>query len=569
MIALKKIDNIWLKASVLGCMWASSEIVIGSFLHNLRVPFCGNILTGIGIIIMVSVGQLWAERGLFWRTGLVCALMKSISPSAIIFGPMIAIFTEALIMEASTFVFRKSMFSFLVGSALAMLWNLVQLLLSFVITYGSNIISLFEKLTEYFQRQLGITSANYWWPIEVIAIFYILAGLIAGGIGLYVGRRSKKTSLSERGNFTKPSEQSVSRMNEKSEGKFSLALLACNIVLMIAALTVFNLKNIFISSVTVAIVAAFWILKYPKVLRPLKKPGFWIFLVITTTLSAYLFTSFYTGKSNGWIIGIEMNLRAVVMILGFAVVGRELRNPVISKWLQDAGFKQLPVALELAFESLPAVISNVPGWKEITRKPIASFTSYIYKADQLLELHEKNQNNLQKIIIVTGERSGGKTTLMKKIIAAVKADGLEIKGFLSLAVFDDKIKTGYKLLDISDNTEMNFISANEFPEMVKFRKYYFSKEGIDRGNKILLSYKKDISGILIIDEIGPWELEGGGWFESLNKLTALSQYKMIWVVRKEILTNVINKWNLKDPVIIDISQTQVSEAKETILKFLS
>jgi nucleoside-triphosphatase len=346
-------------------------------------------------------------------------------------------------------------------------------------------------------------------------------------------------------------------------------MLLLNIILIVTALTVFNMGKLPLTAGVVVVIATFWIFKYPKVLRPLKKPGFWIFFVITTMLSAYLFTSFSTGKSNGWIIGLEMNLRAIVMILGFAVTGRELRNPTISKWLNGAGLKQLPYALELAFESLPAVISNMPGWKEIMRKPITSFSLYIYKANRLLELHEKEITNLQKLIIVTGEIGEGKTSYLKKIIADVKAEGIEIKGFLSPVVFDDKIKTGYNLLNITDNTEMNFIREKEPSRAIKFRKYYFSNEGIAKGNNILLSYKENVSGILVIDEIGPWELEGRGWAECLNKLTELPQYKMIWIVRKEILEVVIKKWNLQNPAIIDISQTTFGVAKEIIIKLFA
>jgi nucleoside-triphosphatase THEP1 len=568
MTAKKHLSNIWLKASVLGCLWASSEIVIGSFLHNLRVPLCGNILTGIGIIIMVSVGQIWTERGLFWRTGLVCALMKSISPSAIIFGPMIAIFSEALLMELSTFAFRKSIIAFLIGGALAMSWNLAQLLFGFVINYGSDIIHLYEKLTEFFQRQTGITSSNYWWPIEIILIFYLAAGLFASAIGIYIGRIARKKEV-EVILKTNNSKNIYKTKSQHAEGTFSIWMLLINVILIVAALTIFNLKKLPLTAGVVVVIAVFWIIKYPKVLRPLKKPGFWIFLVVTTVLSAYLFTSLSTGKSNGWIIGAEMNLRAIVMILGFAVIGRELRNPVISKWMNGIGFKQLPVALELAFDALPAVISNLPGWKEIRKKPVSSFLSYVHKADLLLKEQEKKIGNRKKIIIITGERSEGKTSFLKNSITSLKEEKIELKGFLSLAVFERENKIGYDLHNISDNTEKNFIRTTELPGMIKFRKYFFSNEGIDWGNKILRSYSEDPTGILIIDEIGHLEIADKGWTESLNNLIMLHQYNMIWVVRKELLDDVIKKWNLETPVIIDISKIQIPEAKELILKSLS
>jgi nucleoside-triphosphatase THEP1 len=568
MTTKKHISHIWLKASVLGCLWASSEIVIGSFLHNLRVPLCGNILTGIGIIIMVSVGQLWTERGLFWRTGLVCALMKSISPSAIIFGPMIAIFSEALLMEISTFAFRKSILAFLVGGALAMSWNLAQMLFGFIINYGSDIISLYQKLTEFFQKQTGIISSNYWWPIEIILIFYVAGGLFASAIGIYIGRVARKNEeeieLKKAGpeNIYKARTQDVS-------GNFSVWMLLLNIILIIAALTVFNIKNLPITAAVVVVIAAFWIIKYPKVMRPLKKPGFWIFLVVTTVLSAYLFTSLSSGKSNGWIIGAEMNLRAVVMILGFAVIGRELRNPVISKWLNGTGFKQLPVALELAFDALPAVISNMPGWKEIRKKPVSSFLSYVHKADLLLKEQESRINPSKQIFILTGERGEGKTTYLKKLVAELKERKVNVTGILSPVVFEEKEKIGYNLQDISNDDRKVFIRINEMPGMMRFRKYFFSKEAIDWGNSILKKSKEDPSDLLIIDEIGFLELEDKGWAESLDMLVSLSGPAMLWVVRSELLEEVIKKWNLEKPMIMDISKFQFADAKAMILSSIS
>ena len=45
----------WIKASIIGTIWAASEIVLGSFLHNLKVPFSGNVLTANGLIILISI----------------------------------------------------------------------------------------------------------------------------------------------------------------------------------------------------------------------------------------------------------------------------------------------------------------------------------------------------------------------------------------------------------------------------------------------------------------------------------------------------------------------------------
>ncbi|MFA6404219.1 MAG: hypothetical protein WCX31_21725 [Salinivirgaceae bacterium] len=60
-----EISEKWIKASIIGTIWAASEIVLGSFLHNLKIPFSSNLLTAIGIIILISVSYLWSEKGCF------------------------------------------------------------------------------------------------------------------------------------------------------------------------------------------------------------------------------------------------------------------------------------------------------------------------------------------------------------------------------------------------------------------------------------------------------------------------------------------------------------------------
>ena len=144
-----QISETWIKASIIGTIWAASEIVLGSFLHNLKVPFSSNILTGIGIVILISASYIWTGRGLFWRAGLICALMKTMSPSAVIFGPMIAIFSQALLLELSVTLLGKSMAGFVIGAILAMSWNLFQKILNYIIFYGFSIVEVYTNLLQY------------------------------------------------------------------------------------------------------------------------------------------------------------------------------------------------------------------------------------------------------------------------------------------------------------------------------------------------------------------------------------------------------------------------------------
>ncbi|HCC70336.1 MAG TPA: hypothetical protein DEQ09_04185 [Bacteroidales bacterium] len=103
-------------------------------------------MTAIGITLLISINYKWNEKGLFLKAGIICALMKTLSPSAVIFGPMIAIISEALFIELSTQIIGRNMAGYIMGAVLAISWNLIQRILTLIIFYGSSIIEVYTDL---------------------------------------------------------------------------------------------------------------------------------------------------------------------------------------------------------------------------------------------------------------------------------------------------------------------------------------------------------------------------------------------------------------------------------------
>jgi len=66
----------WQKGAVAGGAWGTAELLLGSFLHNLRVPMKGYIMTSIGIALLSGMNSKWREQGIFWRAGLTADLLK-------------------------------------------------------------------------------------------------------------------------------------------------------------------------------------------------------------------------------------------------------------------------------------------------------------------------------------------------------------------------------------------------------------------------------------------------------------------------------------------------------------
>lgn len=566
MMNKKHLSNKWLKASVLGCLWASSEIVIGSFLHNLKVPFAGNILTAIGIILLISVAHIWKEKGLFWRSGVVCALMKSISPSAVIFGPMIAIFFEALLMELSVRIFRKNIFSFLLAGTLAMLWNLVFMIGNFIIIYGPNIIELYANLTRFAQKQLHIATDIYWLPLAALVGLYTLLGLIAAVFGIYIGRKAARQPVPQESLSVKQVMKIRSRKADTSF-PFSYFWLAANVLLLIAELTLMSFTRWPYWTIGGCMLLALWILRYRQTLHLLAKPGFWISFVILTMVSAfvlYRLKNSGSGLIDGILIGLEMNFRAAIVIIGFSVIGTELRNPGLRKLFMNSALWQLPLALEIAFDTLPLMISNLPRVKDVFRKPGRAFHQMVARADYWLEKTELKLNERENVIIIRGSEKTGKTTFLKEVIRQLKNNGFRTGGFIAPSVFENNQNAGYDLIDLNtgERTVLSRLQGNDDMPMVG--KFYFRPEGMEAGNNILNPENLADTDVVIVDEVGPWELQNQGWAKSLSHLVKSFEKPMIWVVRESIVDKVIENWSLKNPLIVDATNENYNQVCEAI-----
>lgn len=551
-----ELNDKWIKASITGTLWAASEIVLGSFLHNLKVPFSGNVLTAIGIIILISVSYIWTEKGLFWRAGIICAIMKTMSPSAVIFGPMIAIFSEAVLLEISVRLLGKTVAGYILGAMLAMSWNLFQKIANFIIYYGFNIVDLYANLIKFAQKQLNIHLDIVWLPPIVLLILYCILGFISALIGIRIGRKILKQPAGY--NPVNITNSFVEKQSEvKSVLNYSMIWLFADIVLIIGSLVLLNYTSwIFWSSSIIAIVAL-WALRYKKALRQLSKPKFWIFFVLITMVTAFVFTKVMSDSNSleqGLLLGLQMNFRAVIIIVGFSVLGTELYNPRIREFFLKTSFKQLPLALELSFESLPAMIANIPEFKTILKNPVSVFYQVISLMDfRLTETKRKIEFN-QKVFILTGSYEQGKTTLTQKIIEVFKENKISVGGIYSPRIMENNKTIGYDIIDIVTNEREIFLRQTEDETLTKIGRFSIFPQGLLKGYNTLKPSANVNNRIVIIDEAGYLELENRGWASSIQDLLNSSNNHILLVVRDIFVEKIIQKWNLIKVFVFNISE---------------
>ena len=560
--------EIWLKASVLGSLWGASEIVLGTFLHNLRIPFSSNLLTAIGIILMIAGHHLWPQRGLIWRAGIICAALKTLSPSHAVFGPIIAIGAQAFLMQVAVMIGGRSNIGYLAGGGLAMSWNLVQRILTALMVYGASMVDLYQSMVDYLFINTGLSFSGYWAPLLVMAAFFFAGGIVAAVFGILITGSAKKAvflnwdALSEKENL-KP-------MNTVERGRVSAWMPVLILMTLIAALYLLQKLPVMPSIAMVVGLLALAAWYDHSLLRGiLQKPGFWVGLFVLALLSGLLL-----GKQNGhhWLspeglkTGLHMGLRALVVITGFRALGKEFRNPALTQWFRKRNLGNFLMATRIAFQTTPLLLDQLPrtdSWK----RPAKAIRQLAGSLEPALE-YMKTRQQQAPFVILTGKRGSGKSTMVLNLASELQAESFSVAGIAAREVIEEEKRTGYSLRDLSTGEEVPYATRTGESHQDNPIPFTFSKAGYEFGNMVL---KKPIaleSDLLILDEMGPLELKGEGWAVTFSKILQIRLGPTLIVVRPSLVESIIHQYHLENHVLIDIEKESREEVTKRIKEIL-
>ncbi len=561
------VSPLWLKASLLGSAWASFEIILGSILHNLHFPLTGTLLSALGMCLLVAGHQFWNDRGILLRAGIICACMKSISPSALILGPMIGIALEAAILEMSVRLLGKNRFGYSIGAGLAVCTPFLQKIVNLIIDFGMNITVLYQKSYEFAAKNLGVHTIGAYDILWIFLVASFFLGAMFALFGMQIGKRVLELPASP--SAIAINDSSLSFPEVESSQRFSLQLFLFHAIALPAFLFVQSTLHVIViaSVVTIYVVFALW--RYHFMRKRFLSPKLWLWFFGVTVLAGMLLensTNAHFGFSlHGLLTGITMTLRAVFVVSAFSCISIELRNPKVLDWFLRRGMHNIASSLTIAFAALPTLTSALGSQRAIMHHPSASLARVLRTAVEWLQYYHTQHIQNLPVCIVTGELHSGKTTFVLKLIEQLQQNRVRVGGIVAPGFWNTNERDGFNVIDVQTGKQLPLCrrDAKEFTEVIG--PFKFDKEGLTFGAEALSPAKLEQCDLVVIDEVGLLELQGKGWKKSLDEIMSATSLPIIIVVRSSFVQRVCAQW-LIHPTHVWNTSHSVEDAVKDVMR---
>jgi nucleoside-triphosphatase THEP1 len=146
-----------------------------------------------------------------------------------------------------------------------------------------------------------------------------------------------------------------------------------------------------------------------------------------------------------------------------------------------------------------------------------------------------------EIILITGSVNSGKSRLMEQLAIDEKKKGNPVSGIIARSVFEHGYKKGFDVINVSTGRSRPLAGIDKTPdELFTAGKYSFSRDGFNFAREALLGFHK--GGAAFLDEVGPLELEGGGYADCLIALLGSDIARLYIVVRTSCLPALIEDY---------------------------
>ncbi len=170
------------------------------------------------------------------------------------------------------------------------------------------------------------------------------------------------------------------------------------------------------------------------------------------------------------------------------------------------------------------------------------------------------------IAIITGESGDGKTGFVAEITKILDAKKIRYGGILAIGYWKNGLRDSFELCDLLSRKKIVFCQRTPVEKWEKLVSFYINPQGENFGNRALSPEHLKGVKLIIIDEIGPFELQGKGWATAIENLLREVSLPMLWVVRQSLVNEVVAHWNIDNFAVYEVRQSNPHEVVDKILQ---
>jgi len=152
---------------------------------------------------------------------------------------------------------------------------------------------------------------------------------------------------------------------------------------------------------------------------------------------------------------------------------------------------------------------------------------------------------------MVGDRQSGKTAACLRIAELGRARGLTVAGIAAPAVYAAGTLEGYDALDLARGRRAP-LARTVGPGVESVGGFFFLAEGLRLGREVLAHAATLPDALVIVDEVGPLELAGGGWAGHLEPL-ARRHAVSVFTVRRGLLRQLAERWQVPPAAVHDVA----------------
>ncbi|HET89877.1 MAG TPA: hypothetical protein ENN99_03930 [Chloroflexi bacterium] len=169
------------------------------------------------------------------------------------------------------------------------------------------------------------------------------------------------------------------------------------------------------------------------------------------------------------------------------------------------------------------------------------------------------------IVLLTGGRGVGKTTVCRETVALAQARGYTCGGLLTLTRADG----GRDVVDVGAGVTRRlslppYSDGSGTPFEVTQGRFLFAPDVLAWGSQVLAQSVR--CHLLVVDELGPLEIERGqGWARALDVLPEQEYALALVVVRTELVDRVERRLHALSPTVVPITRQNRDGLPRTLL----